>query len=182
MINKRILTIATLLTLSFGTHAASSIEDCSAIEDNEKRLQCYDNFLQKQKNTETQPAKPTQKSVEQTVIEPIKPAKQVETQEPQPEPQAPKTKIADSFGKEQIKSTSKKEVTELHSRAIGKFKMWEKGLEVKLENGQVWEITDSRSAYHKIENPKISIEKGIFSSYLLGIEGLNKRFRAKRIK
>ncbi|PXF62467.1 hypothetical protein [Kangiella spongicola] len=175
MINKRILALGALLTLSFGLNAASSIEDCSAISDNEKRLQCYDNFLQKKNNTQTEPTKPT---VEETV----KPTKPVEAQEPQPEPQAPKAKPADSFGQEQIKSSTKKEITEIQSRAIGKFKMWEKGLEVRLENGQVWEITDHRSAYHMVENPKISIEKGIFDSYLLGIEGLNKRFRVKRIK
>lgn len=175
MINKRILALGALLTLSFGLNAATSIEECSAILDNEKRLLCYDNLLQQKKNSQAESTETTQDTVKE-------PAKPVEAKEPKPEPQAPKAKPADSFGQEQLKTSSKKEVTELHSRAIGKFKMWEKGLEVKLENGQIWEITDHRSAYHMVENPKISIEKGIFDSYLLGIEGLNKRFRVKRIK
>lgn len=178
MINKRILALGALLTFSFGSHAASNIEDCSAISDNEKRLQCYDTFLQKQKGTE---AKPTQETVKESVEETVKPAKPVKAQDPQPEPSAPKEKAEESFGQEELKAP-RKELTELHSRAIGKFKMWEKGLEVKLENGQVWEITDHRSAYHMVENPKITIEKGIFDSYLLGIEGLNKRFRVVRKK
>ena len=176
MINKRILALGALLTFSFGSHAASSIEDCSAISDNEKRLQCYDTFLQQQKNTE---AKPTQETVKESVEETVKPVK---AQEPQSEPSALKEKAEESFGQEELKTPRKKELTELHSRAIGKFKMWEKGLEVKLENGQVWEITDHRSAYHMVENPKITIEKGIFDSYRLGIEGLNKRFRVVRKK
>ena len=185
MIIKRIFVISALFSLSFNLQAASSAEDCSAITDDAKRLQCYDNFLKSQKSTpKEETPEPTQQDgtvedgAEKEVVE-QKPTQPLET----PEPELTKE---EKFGAEQLKNPPKQlkedEADEIHSRAIGLYKMWEKGVPVTLENGQVWEIIDYRSAYHMIENPKVTIEKNLFGGYRLGIEGLNKRFRVKRKK
>ncbi len=172
MIIKRIMLLSSLFIISANLQAASSAEDCAAITDNNKRLECYDKFLKKQKEQRHQetpkPSEPTVKESAPAV-----------TESPEPE-----LTVEEKFGSEKLKDPSKKpkSVDEISSRAIGTYKMWEKGIPVTLENGQVWEITDHRSTYHKVTNPIITIEKALFGSYLLGIEGLNKRFRAKRIK
>jgi hypothetical protein len=171
MIIKRILVLSALFGISFNLQAASSAEDCSAITDDAKRLKCYDTFLKKQKANQQEQVQP------QPEVAP-KP-------EPAETPEEPELTAEEKFGSEQLKNPpqkAKKETSELSSRAIGLYKMWEKGLEVKLDNGQVWEITDYRSAYHMVENPEVTIEKTLFGGYLLGIEGLNKRFRVERKK
>ena len=170
MIIKRIMLLSSLLIISSHLQAASTAEDCAAITDDNKRLECYDNFLKKQKEQRTQ--------------ETPKPAKPVspETTPAIAETSQPKQSAEETFGSENLSKTKSEQIDELQSQAIGKFGLWEKGMEVTLENGQVWEIVDVRNAYHKITNPKITIEKGIFGSYMLGVEGLNKRFKAKRIK
>jgi hypothetical protein len=178
MIIKRILVLSALFGISFNLQAASSAEDCSAITDDAKRLKCYDTFLKKQK------AKQQQEQVQPETEEQTQPVEK-EQPDPQVAPTEPKLTAEEKFGSEQLKNPpqkAKKETSELSSRAIGLYKMWEKGLEVKLDNGQVWEITDYRSAYHMVENPEVTIEKTLFGGYLLGIEGLNKRFRVERKK
>ncbi|GAA4351554.1 type VI secretion protein [Kangiella taiwanensis] len=171
MIIKRIMLLSSLLIISSHLQAASTAEDCAAITDNNKRLECYDNFLKKQKEQRSQetpkPAKPAPQETEPTVAE-------------TPEPTA-----EEKFGSEQLKNKpyqEKEKVDKIRSRAIGLYKVWEKGVPVTLENGQVWEIIDYRSAYHMIEDPEITIEKNIFGGYRLGVEDLNKTFRVKRKK
>lgn len=173
MIIKRIMLLSSLFLFSTSLQAASTAEDCAAITDDSKRLECYDNFLKKQK------AQRSNETPEPTKPKPAEKPAEVET----PKPELTKE---EKFGAEQLKNPpkelKKEEADQITSRAIGLYKMWEKGIPVTLENGQVWEITDYRSAYHMIENPEITIEKNLFGGYLLGIEGLNKRFRVKRVK
>ncbi|AKE51732.1 hypothetical protein [Kangiella geojedonensis] len=172
MIIKRIMLLSSLFVISTSLHAASTAEDCAAITDNNKRLECYDKFLKKQSEQRNQETpKPSQANAPE-------PAPAV-TEAPEPE-----LTVEEKFGSEGLKDPSKKpkSVDEISSRAIGIYKMWEKGIPVTLENGQVWEITDHRSTYHKVTNPMITIEKALFGSYLLGVEGLNKRFRVKRVQ
>jgi len=175
MIIKRIVMLSALLTISVTLKAASTAEDCAAITDDSKRLQCYDTFLKQQQSNKKEQPKPS---------EPVKTESEVQAPRPQPTPE-PVLTAEEKFGSEQLEGSraSKKEETDtISSRAIGIYKSWESGIPVTLENGQVWEITDLRSTYHKIENPKITIEKNIFGGYLLGVEGLNKRFRVERKK
>lgn len=172
MIIKRIVVLSALLTISVTLKAASTAEDCAAITNDTKRLKCYDTFLKQQKSNKKESA------------EPVKSEPKAPVTPPQPTPE-PELTAEQKFGAEQLedKQAPKKEETDIiSSRAIGLYKAWESGISVTLENGQVWEIIDLRSTYHMIENPKITIEKNIFGGYLLGIEGLNKRFRVERKK
>ncbi|GAA4356526.1 hypothetical protein [Kangiella marina] len=163
MIIKRIMILSSLLVISSSLQAASTPEDCAAITNDSKRLACYDNFLKKQKQQR-----------EEAAAKPEKPAEKRE----------PVLTAEQKFGAEKLKDPAKKpkSVNQIRSQAVGTYKRWKKGLPVTLENGQVWEITDYRSTYYKVKDPIITIEKGMFSSYLLEVEGLNQRFKAKRIK
>lgn len=70
---------------------------------------------------------------------------------------------------------------EMSSTAVGQFDFWNKGQRVELENGQVWEITNSTNLYHKTSNPRVTIEKGLFSSFYMHIDGVSKSLKVRRI-
>jgi len=72
---------------------------------------------------------------------------------------------------------------ELKSSIPGKFTGWKGGDKLTLANGQVWQISDSSfKLFHKSTNPKITIVKGVFDSYRIRIDGLNKTAQVIRIK
>jgi hypothetical protein len=66
----------------------------------------------------------------------------------------------------------------------GTFRGWRgAGDRFTLANGQVWEATSGTGRFSvKIENPTVTIEKGLFSAWYLRVEGYNARAGVKRIK
>ncbi|MCP3674350.1 MAG: hypothetical protein GY829_07750 [Gammaproteobacteria bacterium] len=83
-----------------------------------------------------------------------------------------------SFGLKE--ATDSSEV--LHSLISGEFTGWKKGDKIKLANGQVWKIVGSKTLYHKASNPNISISRGMFNSFRISVDGLNRSTRVVRIK
>ncbi|MCP4411635.1 MAG: hypothetical protein GY808_03575 [Gammaproteobacteria bacterium] len=75
------------------------------------------------------------------------------------------------------------EIESITSYIPGEFKGWKNGDKLTLANGQVWKIKDSNgSFYHLATNPKVTISKGMFSSFRINIEGANKSARVQRVK
>ncbi len=75
------------------------------------------------------------------------------------------------------------EIESITSFIPGKFKGWKNGDEFTLANGQVWKIKDSNGElYHLATNPKVTISKGMFSSFRIKMEGVNKSARVQRVK
>jgi hypothetical protein len=70
------------------------------------------------------------------------------------------------------------------SSISGEFRGWDgAGDRITLDNGQVWEVTDSSARLKiKVENPAVTIEPGLFEAWYLKVEGYNSRARVKRIK
>lgn len=148
----KLLILSTLILTPFSVMAASSPYDCGAISNKTKRLKCYDGFFKDQAYKELPPA-----------------------------PEKKSTSSDNEFGKEQVADLSSNQ-SSISTEASGEFKNWNKGLEVELANGQVWELTEKRNTYYKITDPKVEIEKGFLSVYYMHVEGLNRRFKVKRIK
>lgn len=74
--------------------------------------------------------------------------------------------------------------TRIESKLIGACNGWNKNTHFRLENGQVWKVSNSDSIYHhtrKLTNPAVLIEPAAISGYWLRIEGLPK-VRVKRVK
>lgn len=162
--------------------AASTPEDCAAITDDAKRLACYDQFLKNQQKS----AKPEQATQPEKPATPAKPVLPKQAPEQAPKP-APKPEVADKkgkldeFGSEQIKK-EEETLNKITATALGEFTEWEKGLQVPLDNGQIWEITDLRPGYYKITNPTVTIEKGFMGSYNMNVKGRNKSYRVIRVE
>ena len=72
----------------------------------------------------------------------------------------------------------------IYTSISGEFRGWEgAGTRLKLDNGQVWQITDSTARLKvQVTDPRVIIEPGAFGSWYLKIEGYNTRARVKRIK
>ncbi|MHC9510967.1 early set domain-containing protein [Kangiella sp. M94] len=157
--------------------AASTPEDCAAITNDDKRLACYDQFLKGKKA----PAKPEQAAQPEKPAKPAKPELPEQAQKPAPKPDvAAKKDKVEEFGQERIKK--EETLDKINATALGEFTDWEKGLQIQLDNGQVWEITDLRPGYYKVTNPTVTIEKGFMGSYNMNVEGRNKSYRVIRIE
>lgn len=72
----------------------------------------------------------------------------------------------------------------IYSSISGEFRGWDgAGDRLKLDNGQVWEVTDSTARLKVlVNNPRVIVEPGALGSWYLKIEGYNSRARVKRIK
>lgn len=71
---------------------------------------------------------------------------------------------------------------EMSSTALGEFRLWNRGQRIELENGQVWEIINDTNLFHKTTNPRVTIEKGLFSAFYLHIDGVSKSLKVRRIR
>lgn len=70
------------------------------------------------------------------------------------------------------------------SRITGEFRGWDgAGVEIALDNGQVWKTTDqvSRLAV-KLSNPVVVITPGMFNAWFLKVEGYSSRVRVERVR
>ena len=71
---------------------------------------------------------------------------------------------------------------EMSSTALGEFRLWNKGQRIELENGQVWEITNDTNLFYKTTDPRVTIEKGLFSAFYMHIDGVSKSLKVRRIR
>lgn len=68
------------------------------------------------------------------------------------------------------------------SNVIGEFKGFYRGKNLKLENGQTWQVTDGDlSGIKTMTNPKVTIRPGLVGGWRLQIEGYNSVAKVKRI-
>jgi hypothetical protein len=71
----------------------------------------------------------------------------------------------------------------IESRIVGLFEGWGPHSQFKLENGQVWQVTDdSRSLAVPAQNPKVRISRASFGTFFLEIEGKRAAPRVKRVE
>jgi hypothetical protein len=69
------------------------------------------------------------------------------------------------------------------SRIIGPVNGWDGETVFKLDNGMIWQQVESgRFHISVVENPLVTIDKGLFDSWRLKIDGYNKEVRVKRIQ
>tara|TARA_B110000881_G_scaffold129717_1_gene113985 strand:- start:244 stop:723 length:480 start_codon:yes stop_codon:yes gene_type:complete len=152
------------ILIGFGSAIYSennTIEDCIKIEDNEKRLVCFDLVTQI-------PAKSTDEPV---VI------KTIETQS--------KTilqKVKDQVKDFGLTKKQKKEVLEITSK-ISRLKLLNSyNLLVVLENGQTWRSVEKIRRVRMKEGQTVKISEGLVSGYSLKVVDKKIAIRVKRIK
>lgn len=73
---------------------------------------------------------------------------------------------------------------EIITSITGEFRGWSAaGTRFELDNGQVWETTDSSTRLAvRLTNPEVIIEPGVLDSWYLRVAGYNTRAKVRRIK
>ena len=139
----------------------STIEDCIKIEENEKRLACFD-LVTKSANkiTEEPEAAKVSKSQRKTIAQKVK--EQVK-----------------NFG---LTKKEKKEVLEITSK-ITRLKLQNNyNLLVVLDNGQTWRSVEKIRRVRLKEGQTVTISEGFVSGYSLKVVDKKIAIRVKRIK
>ena len=91
---------------------------------------------------------------------------------------APQTPV--QFGLES--KAYKTELDLIESRIVGKFEGWNAGSRIKLENGQVWQVSDDTSRFMDFNNPKVVVRRGALGVFYLEIDGTNHSPKVKRVQ
>lgn len=68
----------------------------------------------------------------------------------------------------------------LETEIMGRFEGWRPKQLITLANGQVWRISDDSSAYYSLQNPRVTIRRGVLGAFYLEIEGVNPSPRVRR--
>jgi hypothetical protein len=74
------------------------------------------------------------------------------------------------------------EPKELVSRIPGPFDGWDGDTVFYLENGQVWKQSQRDKFSVRLNDPVVTIEKGLLGAYFLSVEGFGSRVKVKRLK
>jgi hypothetical protein len=74
------------------------------------------------------------------------------------------------------------QVKEVSSRIIGSFEGWGPRSKFRLENGQVWQISDDSNAVYSLKSPKVRISRAVLSGFEMEIEGAKRAPRVKRLE
>ncbi len=162
---KKILPLLSLLLVS-GTALAddAALQKCRALSDASARLRCYD-------------AIPLAAVVHAAPAAAAAPAAKAA-------PLAAATPAEQNFGIEQVK---KKETVEeprsIESTIVGTFDGWGPNTRIKLANGQVWRIVDGSDAVlTPVQNPKVRIDRNLFGTIFLHVEGTNNSAKVRRVQ
>jgi hypothetical protein len=86
------------------------------------------------------------------------------------------------FGMEAIKQREEQPAA-IESTIAGTFDGWGPNSQIRLANGQVWRIIDgSEAVLPRMTNPKVRIERNLFGTLFLKVEGSNNSAKVRRIK
>lgn len=140
---------------------------CRSIADGTTRLACYDALAV--------PAVGTAAGSTTTSSNKV-------TLQPSPGVQSPSPQqVSDQFGFEaRLANNSQPDAIESH--VSGSFEGWKAKSNIKLANGQIWQISDDSSRTHYIDNPKVRVRRGALGSFYLEIQGTNVSPRVKRVQ
>ena len=93
---------------------------------------------------------------------------------------APAARSADSqFGLEDRRAAA---VQEVSSSIAGLFEGWGPATKFRLDNGQVWQITDGSSASYYLRSPNVKVARAALGSFRLEIEGARQAPRVRRVE
>ena len=77
---------------------------------------------------------------------------------------------------------AKSELDAIESRIPGRFEGWDPGSRIRLENGQIWQITDDSSRYFNLDNPRVTIRRGAFGAFYLEVGSSHWSARVRRVQ
>jgi hypothetical protein len=97
-----------------------------------------------------------------------------------PAPGTSASSPASSFGLPATQAAA--EADQLESRIVGLVETFPKGTRYRLENGQVWQITETTMGFYQLSNPKVTISRGLLGNFYLQIEGVAATPKVRRVQ
>ncbi|MFN3790163.1 hypothetical protein [Massilia sp.] len=95
---------------------------------------------------------------------------------------APARSREENFGIE-AKKQRESEPQSISSTIAGDFQGWGPSSQIRLANGQVWRIVDgSEAVLAPMRNPRVSIERNVFGTLFLKVEGTNSSAKVRRVQ
>ena len=189
---KKLIFATTLIGLLIFDHGLTQsleeqIDKCAKIEVSLIRLQCFDRLSKEpQIESPSEDKEPRFRLFGRNTERTSPPKKESVSEIKPPAPRVESAAITNvessesDFGKEVI--IAKEDTDKISSRIMGQFKGWTGKTQFELENGQVWEQSGNGILSIDIQNPNITIKRGVFGSYTLNVEGVNSSVKVKRIK
>jgi hypothetical protein len=158
-----------LLLLVSGTALAddAGLLRCRSVKDPMARLSCYDALVVPASGAKAAPMAPSQAT----------PGAQPASSAPA---QTPAQQTPQQFGLE-YKSLPAN-LDSIESTIPGRFEGWGPNANIRLANGQVWQVSDDSSGVHWIENPKVRIRRGALSAFYMEIEGTKRSPKVRRLQ
>ena len=96
---------------------------------------------------------------------------------------APAAAPAADFGRETIKPKAQAQPAAIESTIVGEFSGWRPNMRITLANGQVWRIVDDSAIdLPRSGNQKVRIERNLFGTLFLTIDGSNQSAKVRRVE
>ncbi|NNG21674.1 hypothetical protein [Telluria aromaticivorans] len=86
------------------------------------------------------------------------------------------------FGMEAVRQREA-EPASVTSTVVGDFEGWGPNSQIRLANGQVWRITDgSEATLPRTRNAKVTVERNMFGTLFLKVDGSNSSAKVRRVQ
>jgi hypothetical protein len=180
--------IAVGMLLIWATDSVASeaaLRNCRTIADSAQRLACYDGINlppQGASNGSAAPVPPSARGAQSgNSVQGATSASTASAPRPQaPTPAAPAAGDRAEFGLPARPTAPN--IERIESRVKGRLVNWQQGTRFRLENGQVWQVTDDSRGWCECDNPRVIVSRGAFGTYFLEIEGKGNAPRVRRIE
>jgi hypothetical protein len=149
----------------------AALARCRGVADAAARLGCYDAIPLAASERKSE-ARPALQQAPQSVPQ------QVQQQPPQP---ARAAQPQERFGLEQ-RVVQAEQLQTIQSHIPGHFEGWQANQAIALANGQVWQIADGSARFLSLDNPKVTIRRGVLGGFFLDFENDNRSPRVRRLQ
>ncbi|MDY0975507.1 hypothetical protein SOM61_11055 [Massilia sp. CFBP9012] len=99
-----------------------------------------------------------------------------------PRAAAPVATAEENFGMEAVKQRETQPKS-MQSTIVGNFEGWGPGSRIRLANGQVWRVVDGSDAVlAPAKDVKVSIERNMFGTIFMRVDGTNASAKVRRVE
>lgn len=74
------------------------------------------------------------------------------------------------------------ELSTIESTIAGHFDGWYPNRRIRLANGQVWQVADGSTRMYDLDNPKVTIRRGVLGAFYLDLSVDNWSIRVRRVE
>lgn len=74
------------------------------------------------------------------------------------------------------------ELPAVESHIPGTFYGWSQGSQIRLANGQVWQVVDEGGRRMQLQDPKVRVRRGMMGAFYLEFQAHNHAPRVRRVQ